>query len=103
MKNNNLLAACRQLRDETTASGSMQTVRTPLCYLQRKCAAAVLAATCLLGVSACSSSYVIHTADGKTFNTQGAPEFTNGGYSFLDSTGQRQQLYLSQVTQVSKF
>ncbi|WPP01573.1 YgdI/YgdR family lipoprotein [Pseudomonas sp. HR96] len=101
MNNYKSLPVIGQLMDEATASGVMRNVTT-VSILSRTCAAVALTAACLFGATGCSSNYVIHTADGKTYATQGAPEFTDGGYSFTDSSGQHKQLLLSQVTRVSK-
>lgn len=99
MKNYNSLAENRPLMDEANASGSMHTAYT--CF-KRQGAAAMLVALCLFAATGCSSNYVIHTIDGKAYNTQGAPELTNGGYSFTDAQGEHRELLLSQVSQVAK-
>lgn len=104
MQNNTLLPLSGKPMDEALASGSMHPVSTIklASRVARRCAAGLLAAACVFGVTGCSSNYVIHTSDGKTFNTQGAPEFTDGGYSFVDSDGTHRQILLSWVTQVTK-
>jgi hypothetical protein len=85
------LDAARQLKDETFASGAM---RAAVLFPR------LVMATLLAGLSGCSSNYEIRTTDGKTYSSQGAPQFTDGGYTFTDADGQRHQLYLSQVSQV---
>lgn len=106
MKNYKTLSVRRQIMDEANASGTMQqsvsNQFSTRSTVTRACAAVALTAACLFGATGCSSNYVIHTADGKSYATQGAPEFTDGGYSFIDANGQHKQLMLSQVTQVSK-
>ncbi|WP_213881893.1 YgdI/YgdR family lipoprotein [Pseudomonas sp. dw_358] len=99
MNNYNSLANDRQSMDEANASGSMHTSFT---RFKRQGAGALLVALCLFAASGCSSNYVIHTVDGKAYNTQGAPELTNGGYSFTDAQGEHRELMLSQVSQVVK-
>lgn len=90
------LDAANQLKDEAIASGSMRAaVRFP-----RFAMATLLGTLCLAGLSGCSSNYEIRTTDGKIYNSQGAPQFTNGGYDFTDADGQRHQLYLAQVSEV---
>lgn len=90
------LVAASQLKDEVTASGSMRAaVRFP-----RLAMATLLGGLCLAGLGGCSSNYEIRTTDGKIYSSQGAPQFTDGGYRFTDAEGQRRQLYLSQVSQV---
>lgn len=57
---------------------------------------------CAGGLAGCSSNYVIHTVDGKVYNTQGEPQFADGGYKFIDAQGNAQQLMLSQVSRVQR-
>lgn len=93
MNLNPQLGAPCQLKDETIASGSMR-------IAARVTALTLLAILPLTGLTGCSSNYEIRTTDGKTYSSQGAPQFTEGSYNFTDAQGQARRLYLSQVSQV---
>ena len=66
------------------------------------CSAAILSllAGCASN-SAGSVGAVFHTASGQHITAATAPEYKNGRYQFVDATGTKQSLYLSQVTSVS--
>ena len=69
-------------------------------------AAVILVFASLLGGCATNSvgsvGAVFHTSSGQHITAATAPEFKNGHYEFIDSTGAKQSLYLSQVTSVSR-
>jgi hypothetical protein len=95
--NNTNPVAHESFMDAAAASGATQRFTSSRWVRGLLASTVLMSMACLPG---CSSNYVIHTADGKTYQTQGAPQLTDGGYAFTDSNGQRQQLYLSQVTKV---
>ena len=57
-----------------------------------KAAAIISACMLTLGLSACSSNYVMHTNDGRTIVTDGKPQTDNdtGMISYKDAWGNKQ-------------
>ena len=60
---------------------------------------------CLMALSlaACSSNYVMHTADGRTIVTDGKPQTDNetGMISYKDAWGNKQQLNRADVKEMT--
>jgi len=52
--------------------------------------------------SAGSVGAVFHTSSGQQITAATAPQFKDGRYEFVDAQGNKQSLYLSRVTSVSK-
>ena len=67
-----------------------------------KAAAIISACMLTLGLSACSSNYVMHTNDGRTIVTDGKPQTDNdtGMISYKDAWGNKQQINRSDVKQL---
>lgn len=68
----------------------------------RRARVCLTAGLCLAGITACSSNYTIKTTNGVVYQTQGAPDLRGGAYSFIDSEGKEQQVFLSNVAQMHK-
>lgn len=69
-----------------------------------KGAAIISACMLTLGLSACSSNYVMHTNDGRTIVTDGKPQTDNdtGMISYKDAWGNKQQINRSDVKQLGE-
>jgi hypothetical protein len=100
MYHNNTLAADGQLMDEESKPGVAVTYPAVVTPCARRSLRVLFATMCLAAVSACSSNYVIQSADGTVYHTQGAPSLAGGAYTFVDAEGKQQQIFLSQVTRV---
>jgi hypothetical protein len=62
----------------------------------------ILAAFCVLGLTACANDYIITTTDGQLFTSDGKPELDEdtGMISFEDADGNKQQLKATSVKQM---
>lgn len=62
----------------------------------------LLAACCVLSLTACSSEYIIATTDGQLITTDGKPKLDKDTdmYRFEDSEGRDQQIQKSMVKQI---
>ncbi|EQM68348.1 YgdI/YgdR family lipoprotein [Pseudomonas sp. No.21] len=62
----------------------------------------ILIALCLVGLSGCSSEYLINTTDGQMLTSDGKPQLDEdtGMLEFEDSEGRKQQIPQTQVKQI---
>lgn len=108
MKYNKWLTTRGQLMDEESQKqGTALNTRVTATGLAwqsgfRTLMTAVTTAVMAVGISACSSNYMIKAIDGTVYHTQGAPTLERGAYRFVDTEGNQQRLYLSKVSQVEK-
>ena len=62
----------------------------------------IIAAFCVLGLSGCSSEYIISTTDGQMLTSDGKPQLDKdtGMFEFTDSEGRKQHIPQSSVKQM---
>ena len=69
-----------------------------------KAAAIISACMLTLGLSACSSNYVMHTNDGRSIVSEGKPTTDNdtGMISYKDANGNKQQINRTDVKEMKE-